>query len=363
MLIDATPLAGPRTGVGHYVAHLVGALVALPSAPDVALAAFTARRRDRVRPIGPARLTGLPVPARLLHRLWLRGGWPRVEWLVGSGDVFHGTNFVLPPIGHAAGVVTIHDLTYELAPELVGEIPRRYRTLVPAALRRGALVLTPSRATADAVCWRYGLDEARIRVTPLGVEPAWSRVRRPDRSWLAARGLPERYIVFVGNRDPRKNLGDLLAAHALLRNDSADAPALVLAGPPGGDAAVEARLHHQDVIATGYLDQPELRQVVAAAACLALPSRAEGFGLPALEAMAAGVPVVASALPVFAEVTGDHARLVPVGDVEALADALGDAAADTDPQAAQARRAWAQTFTWQRCAEQTAAAYEDALGG
>src|SRR6266536_1899183 len=341
--LDATPLLGVRTGVGRYVEHLLGALAG-SGGDELVATAFTlrgARGLPAVVPAGVAVRHRL-VPARALRALWARTELPPAEWLAGRADVVHGTNFVLPPVRHAAGVLTVHDLSYLRTPETVSAASLRYRELVPRSLRRAAVVCTPSAAVADEVRAEYRLPPDRVVVTPLGVDESWLAAEPPPAGWLADRGLPERYLLFVGSLGPRKGLPALLAGYRELRAADSGVPPLVLAGPPG--------------------EGPALRAVVAGAACLAFPSVYEGFGLPPLEALACGTPVVASDLPVTREVLDGQAALVPAGDAAALAAALAGAlAGDGGPAARAARRAHAAAFTWTRCAEATRAAYRAAV--
>ena len=367
--LDATPLLGTRTGIGHYVAHLAGALAKEPEL-DVVLTAFTWRGQSELRgmqlDISEASEAGRPeyrvrsrrAPARLLRVAWSRGSLPPVEMFSGAVDVFHGTNFVLPPTRRAAGVVTIHDLGFVMHPETVDRTSLAYQRLVPRALECARVILTPSRAAADDLVEVYQTDRDRIVVTPLGVDPAWAATTPPSRQWLEAHGIPPRYLLFVGTLEPRKNVPVLIAAHALLRREDPTTPPLVLAGAAGwGDVDFNA----DDVVWPGYLPQADLRRLTAGAAALVLPSRYEGFGLPALEALACGVPVVTTDIPVLREVTGGLAEYVPVGDVAALAEALRRMLA-TEQDAARIgeRRAWAATFTWERCAAETVTAYRRA---
>ena len=217
--LDATPLLGPRTGVGRYVAGLAGALAGMagPEPESVALVPFSWRGTGDLpaaAPAGPRIRHGhRRAPARLLQAAWGRLPWPPVEWLSGPVDVFHATNFVAPPTRRAATVLTIHDLTYLRYPEMVTSASARYRHLVPRALARGAVVCTPTTAVATEVADEYGLPPDRLVVTPLGVDPSWRQATPPDPSWLATHGLPDRYLLFVGNREPRKNLPTLLTAY------------------------------------------------------------------------------------------------------------------------------------------------------
>jgi glycosyltransferase involved in cell wall biosynthesis len=372
--LDATPLIGARTGIGRYVASLLPGLAALyaPSGNDLVATAFTLRGRGELAALLPPGVVdrSRAVPARLLQEVWARTEHPSVTALIGRVDVFHGTNFVLPPPGRARGVVTVHDLTFLHSPGTVSATSRRLRELVPRALQRAAVVCTPSRAVADEVADAYGLPIDRVQVTPLGVDEAWAATPAPDVDWLAARGLPPRYVLFVGTIEPRKMLPTLLAAKRLLAGTDAGSVPLVVLGPAGWGPQLDLTgLGGGQVVLTGYRTDDEVRAIVAGAAVLAFPSAAEGFGLPPLEAFAAGVPVVASDLPVIREVLGHdgtpssaaRATLVPVGDAAALAAALADRLDRPDPPgAADARRAWAARYTWAATAVATAEAYRRA---
>jgi glycosyltransferase involved in cell wall biosynthesis len=354
--LDGTPLLGAVTGVGTYVRGLLAGLAELGQHPRVV--PFTLRGGGR-----PAGLPDgvpwrhVPAPARLLQSAWAHTRVPPVELFAGRVDVFHATNFVAPPAVRARSVMTIHDLTFLRHPQWTTAAVARYAELVPRALRStSTVVVTPSRAVADEVIEAFGLSSDRVVATPLGVEPAWASAAPADDHWLAARGLPGDFVLFTGAREPRKNLGTLLAAHARAR-ETGPVPDLVLAGPAGWGADLPER---PGVHLTGWLSAVELRSVVARARASVLPSHYEGFGLPLLEAMAAGTPVLASDLPVHREVSGGHARLIPPGDVDAWAEALL-AAPVTDDGSLAAARAWAVGHTWAECARNTVRAYDLAL--
>ena len=201
------------------MAGLAGALAGLagPEPEELALVPFSWRGTRDLPAAAPARPRvrhgRRRAPARLLQAAWARLPWPPVEWLSGPVEVFHATNFVAPPTRRAATVVTIHDLTYLRYPEMVTDASARYRDLVPRALRRGAVVCTPHRRRRRRGRRRVRPPPDRLVVTPLGVDDSWRQATPPDPAWLAAHGLPARYLLFVGNREPRKNLATLLTAY------------------------------------------------------------------------------------------------------------------------------------------------------
>jgi glycosyltransferase involved in cell wall biosynthesis len=344
LALDGTPLLGRPTGVGRYVSGLLSGLVALPDPPEIRLTAFSWRGTNPPAPPG-SEWHYRRFPARVLQATWERSMFPPVEWLTGRIDVFHATNFVLPPTHKAAGVVSVHDLSYDQHADTVDANVLRYRKLVPRGLRHAKVVLTLTEATAVEVRERYGHE--RVMVARPGVDPRWFEPQ------VAPEGLPSEYVLFVGSIEPRKNLPVLVEALRRLP----DAPPLVLAGPAGWGAELDTS--GIETIRTGYLEDDELRRVVASASVLAFPSRHEGFGLPPLEAFATGVPAVVSDLPVLREVLGDQAAYVPVGDVEALADGLRRAL--EAPGDGESRRTHARAWTWERCAAEALAAYQAAL--
>ena len=350
--LDATPLLGVRTGIGRYTADLLAALA--PGPDELVATAFTLRGRGRLVVPPGVQVRARPVPARLLQEAWARGAFPQVELLTGRLDVFHATNFVLPP-SRAAGVVTVHDLAFLRLTSTVSAASARYRALVPRSVRRARVVVTPSQAVAEQVREAYAaeLGPTPVQVVPHGVDPRWARASPPDAALRVRLGLPSAYVLFVGTLEPRKDLRTLLAASRLVP----DAPPLVLVGPPGWGDQVDL----SGVVTPGFVGDDDLRQVVAGASALVLPSRDEGFGLTVLEALAAGTPVVASDLPVLREVGGTAVTYAPVGDGEGFAAALS--AVLGSPGDPAVRRAQAAGFTWQRSAEGHRAAYARASSG
>lgn len=361
--LDATPLLGNRTGIGHYTSHLLDEL-AVDASLELAAVPFSLRRAGRPGDLPTnVRWKYRPIPARAIQMCWRKANFPPVEMLVGGLDVFHATNFVLPPLRRAAGVMTVHDLSFVRYPDLVDKGSLALRELVPHGLRTAKAVLTPTAAVAQELLATYRLDDDLVTVSPLGVDPQWASSPPFSTAELALRGLPSTYIMAVGTLEPRKGLDILIEAYRQLNSDGVDIPPLVLVGPTGwGRVIAETDLPPGRLFLPGYLHADELRRVVAGASIFVFPSRYEGFGLPPLEALAAGVPVVASDIATSVEVLGSHAMLPEVGSVDALAEALiAQIMAPEDQQKRERAREYALSWTWKRCAAQTKLAYLRAL--
>jgi glycosyltransferase involved in cell wall biosynthesis len=345
---------------GGTATSIIGLLQALDHRPAVDLVGVSARHRDE--PDEPFRLpipvAHLPLPRRLLYETW-HGPWPwpPVQRATGPVDVVHATAVAIPPSGGAPLVVTIHDLAFLADPStFTRNGVRFFRRGTELARRQARLVVVPSEATATE-CRDAGFDPGRIRVVPWGHRPA--TVADGDVSALRDRlGLPERYVLFVGTPEPRKNLRRLAAAWRQL---DGDVP-LVIAGPGGwGDGDVSG----PGILPVGFVSGPDRDALYAGAAVVAYPSIREGFGLPVLEAMAQGAPVLTSAGTATAEVAGDAGVLVDPLDETAIAQGLERLL--SDPAAATALgergRLRAAAFTWERCAEGYESAYAEALAG
>ncbi len=360
--LDGTPLLGARTGVGRYVHGLLDGLRGGPD--ELVLTAFTWRGARPLHDEPGVEVRHRRLPARGLQAAWRHVSWPPVETVCGPVEVFHATNYVLPPLRRAGGVVTVHDLSFLHHADTVQTATLRLRDLVPRSLARAGAVCVLSEAMAEELEDAYRVPAERIVVTRPGVEDAFLKATPADPSWLAARGLPPEFAVFVGSREPRKGLPALLAAWRELWSQGA-APPLALVGPPGWGPALDlAGVPEGAVAVPGYLADHDLPAVLASAQLLVMPSVYEGFGIPPLEALATGTPVVVSDLPVFRENLGGFARFTAVGDGEALVEALRGAVASGrgTQHEQQARRAHAAGFTWERCAAEARRAYGLARG-
>lgn len=338
-------------------------LDALAVRGDVDLVGLAARHRqppaDGLEPSIPVRHARLP--RRALYDSWHRLSWPSVQRMAGPVDVVHATGGVVPPPGSAALVATVNDLAFLRHPEWFTRRGVRFATRGLELVRaRAAIVLAPSRATAADLA-DSGVAPNRIRVVPLAADPAV-----PDSATVDAvrsrHRLPEVFALWVGTAEPRKNLAGLLRAAELT---AADVP-LVLAGPDGWGLDADSLVAGAacDVVRLGFVPSQDLPALYAAARVFVYPSLMEGFGLPVLEAMAQGTPVVTSAGTATEEVCGDAGSVVDPTDPEALAAAI-EAVVASDAEHARrsaAARVRALEFSWEATAARVRAAYDEALG-
>lgn len=395
--VDVLPLWEPLTGVGWYLYKLLEALagrddlrlrlygLALVDAPEIPAPVVPL-------PTGPAlEPVSYPVPDDLvLGRRWLVPVVRKLEPLLVAADgnrVVFAPNFILPPpfmlaVAAAPLVATVHDLGIRRLPWAVRDdtreamLERLDRTLFQAVR-----LITPSAAVRDDLSAYGDADPARVRVVHHGLGQAVEAVRREGEGAGGAEegaaggrggavateppaGTPASFVLTVGTLEPRKNLLTLIEARRLLarRAGGEAAPALVLAGRYGWQTgairrAVEAAAAEGWLVHFGYVSQAELVALYRRARLVALPSLYEGFGLPAVEAMWAGVPLLLSDIPVFHEVAGDAALYAPPDRPEAWADRLTELAGDDDLRRRLIARGHerARSFTWERAAERTAA--------
>ncbi|MDO8390883.1 MAG: glycosyltransferase family 1 protein [Actinomycetota bacterium] len=347
---DTGPLYGPKSGVGFSVEALHRALA---ERSDVQLVDYLVSFRARPEPA----VRRLPIPAAVAHRCWAHTGHPRADrWLQGV-QVVHGTNYVVPPV-RLPRLVTVHDCWFLRSPHQASAAVNRAGAVMRRAIANGAAVHAVSHATADAV--RELVPGARVHVVPWGALP----LPPPPVAAPIPDLVGRRFIVAIGTLERRKNLPTLVRAFGRLAADRPDLD-LVLAGRDGDDrtaidAAVDALGSASTrVLFAGRVDEGTRSWLLHHASVLAYPSLDEGFGFPLLDAMQAGVPVVASDAGAIPEVAGNAALLGPALDVDALTANLAEALDDHDTRrrlvaAGHGRR---QQFSWDRCAQEMAALY------
>ena len=344
------------------MARLVEALAERREANGLEITVFSSSWKDRLTAPLPTAVRGIDrrVPVGLLNWLWHRREWPAVESLAhGTFDVVHSPSPLLIPTRSAARLVTIHDLDFLRHPARVArEIRRDYPELARAHAHRADAVVVPSAHTADQVARRFDLPRDRIVVCPNGA-PDW-----PARAHAPTAG----HILFVGTIVPRKNVDRLLTAYAQVRARRQDVPPLVLVGQSTPESSQTLdRLATPPLVGhvrhEGYVDDRELRRLYEEAVLVVLPSLDEGFGIPALEALTVGAPLIAAARGALPEVVGDAGVLVDPLDVHALAAAVEQVLTDDRLRGrlSAAGPARARRFSWRASAGALTEAYAQAI--
>jgi glycosyltransferase involved in cell wall biosynthesis len=362
ILLDYRPALRQRTGVGEY-AHQLARAVAAGTPAGVDLVLFSSSWKDRLDPraVPGVRAVDRHIPNQVLNFAWHRLGWPPVERLApGPFDVVHAFHPLLIPARHAAQVVTIADLDFLDHPErTVREIRRDYPALVGAHVQRANHVVVISEATAVDVHERLGVPRDRMTVCTPGA-PAWTR-----RETEPATGC----LLFLGTLDPRKNLDVLLDAYEALLKQRSSAPPLVLAGhQPESSADLVARATRPPLAShvelPGYVTDAEREALYRRALVFVMPSHAEGFGMPVLEAMTVGVPVVVSRGAALLEVAPEGvSRAFDAGSAEQLTRHLIELVDNPAARDAQREAGWrqAQRFDWRTSADNLRMAWRKAM--
>ncbi len=380
VLVDGTPFLIEKTGIGHYTANLVDHLRRVAPDLEIVLFALSLRgghRLKRLPAMQGVEYRGYNLPANFLYYTW----WPRTsllsaEALAGDFDLFHATNYQAPALRRAKLVTTVHDINFVRFPEMQSKGIRRFIAAMPRLLERSRAVLADSRFTADELREVYDLPEERVRVVYPGLNPAFSREPDPGEveTALRAHRLEPPYLAYIGNLHPRKNLATLVEAFARLRERGLDHRLAVIGG--GGLGKLNNTEYRklafrvrdlgleEAVVFTGYVPDERLACLLRRAEMLVFPSIYEGFGLPPLEAMACGVPVITSRRSSLPEVVGEAALLLedPL-DAEEIAACVERLLSDAELRSRLVRegRRRAAAFTWEKAAGEVAAIYSEVV--
>lgn len=371
--IDGIPLAELRTGVGHYTFELARALASLSPADQFELVSplpLLSSVAEEINHRGePRNLRAVRLRFNALLRPWWAIRLPLYIKRAGL-KLFHGTNFDVPLWAACASVLTIHDLSLFLYPETHEKrLVRRARRRMPLMARAANMIITPSESVRCEVCEHFSIDSQRVVAVPEAARPLFRPMPANESAEVKRRlGLRDEFILFVGTIEPRKNLLTLVRAFVEVLRQTELRPQLVIAGRRGWltdelFSYVEDTGIGDNLRFTGYISDEELRALYSMCRVSVYPSLYEGFGLPTLEAMACGAPVITSRSPALMETVGTAARLVPADDVQALAGALvellGDEGARERLSSEGLRRA--AQFSWEKTAGLTLEVYREAL--
>ncbi|MEC7427723.1 MAG: glycosyltransferase family 1 protein [Actinomycetota bacterium] len=344
--IDATPLIGPRTGIGVFVEGLLRSIQndGLGEV-DLQIAEYTLSLKARLQ--GNTRGYWIPLSAATSSLVWRAFSGPKIEKFVGDIDVVHGTNFVVPP-SKVPRVVSVHDLSFLNDSRRSRNSNVRFDRSVRDAVNSGATIHTISEYVAQEIQDRYSAQDVRV-VYP-GVQQQMANVKPP---------VERPTLVVIGTTDKRKGLLDLVNAFEVIAglNKSVE---LQIVGPAGDaekeldrsvkmlPSATRSRVHR-----VGFVEREQRDELISNATILVHPSHYEGFGFPVLEAMSMGTPVVTTTGGAIPEIAGEAALKVPPGDVDALAGALAELLANEELRSTftSAGLDRARKFTWEATAQ------------
>jgi glycosyltransferase involved in cell wall biosynthesis len=363
--LDGTPLNQSLTGVGHYTLELAHALARIAPEDRFELVSLLPSLGQAERE-SPSNLRITQVRAnRLSRRFWWQVGLPR--YIRRSRfRVFHGTNYSVPLVKSCPTVVTIHDLSLLLWPQThTQHLARRARWRLPLMARRADAIIVPSQSVKTEVCEHLGIDDSTITVIPEAPRSSFWQVA----DTLAVRrrlNINDDFILFVGTIEPRKNLLTLVRAfEAVLRNRSCDMQLVVV----GNEGWMTSELHDflktaavsERVKFVGYLGDEDLRALYSSCRAFIYPSLYEGFGLPLLEAMACGAPVITSDIPSIRETVGDVAVLVSPTNVDELARGIARLLENRveREERSVAGKQHAAKFSWEKAAAATLNVYRE----
>ena len=373
--VDIRPFLSRETGVGTWLRNLLFELARLDRANEYCLFSASWKERfapERVPPFARARLRDVRLPVRAVNALWSRLSWPPFESFFGGRiDLTHSPT-PLPLPGRSRKIVTVHDLFFLEDPRRsVREARRVFARKAGAALASADGIVAVSEFARTSILERFPAGAERIAVVPHGLDRAFledipfsslEETRRRLR-------LPERFILFVGAVEKRKNLTTLLEALSLIRGGG-EPVELVVAGREGEgsdefSSAVSRLGLSPSVRVLGYLDDGDVRALYRLARLFVLPSLCEGFGLPLLEAMASGVPAAVSRAGALPEVGGDAAAYFDPEDAAGMARVIAELLADEGRRRVLADKGKARSagFSWTEAARRTLVLYERIAGG
>src|SRR6266446_1341198 len=371
--LDGFPLLTSLTGVGHYTFELARALAMLAPSDQFELVApgpFPGSIIEDIRLTCPDNLRAFTVAANSIRRRrWLAVGLP-LYLRKASLDLFHGTNYEVPLWSKRRSVLTIHDLSILLhADTHEADLVRRARRRLPVMARSASMIITATESVRREICEHLHVKADRVAVTPFAPRSSFQAMPAKQANQTKERlGIEDEFVLFVGTVEPRKNLLTLMRAFDQILRQTSRRPQLVVVGAEGWlmdelFAFIQQSSIGDRLLLTGFLDDGDLRALYSSCTVFVYPSIYEGFGLPPLEAMACGAPVIAGNIATFQETLGSAAQLVEPNDVEAFARSIVEILDDEDRRRALSRRGLEQAakFSWQRTAKLTLEVYREIL--
>ena len=360
--IDARLVFYSRAGIGQYIIHLTKALADLETPDDQFLLLQSRKDKTKIVENHQFKRASLWTPSH--HRLEQPA--IRFETARKSLDLLHSPDFIPPFRRNYKSVITVHDLAFLLYPQFMTRESARYYGQIDQAVRNTDHIIAVSKATKQDLISLLGAPREKITVIYEGCNPAYQCIDRQqaqaycEKNW----GLSENFIFFIGTIQPRKNIPTLLRAYRVLRDRYKRREKLVLAGSKGWlfdevDQTIKDLKLERDVILIGRVGDAEVNYLYNAAGMLVYPSFYEGFGLPPLEAMTCGTPVIVSKIKVMPEVVGDAALLIDPHDEEDLAVAMKRLLVDIDLRSELIAKGLkrAAKFSWQQAAQETLKVY------
>lgn len=360
--VDIQSAVAQRAGVGRYTKCLAEALAIYKARDDELMLAYLDFKRHGAPFQAPgAQFKAVRLcPGRVAQYCWKTFNWPPYNWLTGnSADVYHFPNFIIPPLAHGRSVVTVHDVSFLRHPEFAEARNLAYlKAKIRQTVTRADAILTDSQFSANEIIELLGVAPERVYAIPLGITPPPPRPTPARiRALLKTLGLERPYLLAVGTIEPRKNLAFLVDVFEAMKDFDGD---LAVVGMPGWQTGpILERMHTSSkarrILQLGYQPDETLEALYANARALVFPSLYEGFGLPPLEAMARGTPVVASGIEVLREVLGTSALMMNGFDANEWATAISALLRDEGARtrlSAEGRQQAAR-FTWEVTARKT----------
>lgn len=362
--IDVTALPTQLFGAGNYIVNLTQTLIRTDSAND-----YFVFSKPQQAPLfagrGYAQIVPADLPTRYHRIAWEQVAFPRLIQRYRL-DVVHSPHYTMPVLASCARVVTFHDMTFMLHPEahLLYKL-LFFRTMIPISARSADALIAISQNTQKDILNLFPARSNRLFTIPYGIVPIFQPMPRSAQiNALRKYDLPEPFVLYVGNLEPRKNLPSLLRAFATLVKRGLP-HSLVLVGSRGWmDDDIFSTLRDLNVghrvFMPGYVPQEELPALYSAASLFVYASRYEGFGLPILEAMACGVPVITSNVASMPEIAGDAGMLIDPNNETELSEAMARILNDSELRAKMSRDGIerARQFSWERAARETLRVYE-----